>query len=413
MQKHQPFVVKREGKLRRRTRMQWVTARAVRRAGASSSPIHTSPTHKGGWRGLPHGGLAGKGYARRYAPLAYARTNGAFPAQPAMAVTQSRQKSSAKSKSKAPAAASRRSRPTAQERLVQGLIELMQQGVAPWRKPWDGSGGGHHCNLISGHRYRGSNPILLTLGMHIRGSALPFWCGYAEAKGLGISPKKGSKAAMILRPQLHQQVNQQDPSQPAEAGGPEGAPRSWVSYRPVPVFNAADLEGPGLAELIGTRQESAGLQARPEPERLAAAEAVISAWPVPVSFGGDRAFYLPQLDRIQLPERANFHSPAAFYATWAHEQVHSTGHSSRLKRDLGGAFGKPRYAREELIAELGVALLGDRLEIGSELQSHAAYLEHWIALLQAEPQVLFQVLREARQAVELIAPDEALRSGRK
>ena len=52
-------------------------------------------------------------------------------------------------------------------------------------------------------------------------------------------------------------------------------------------------------------------------------------------------------------------------------------------------------------------LLGDRLEIGSELQSHAAYLEHWIALLQAEPQVLFQVLGEARQAVELIAPEGA------
>ena len=342
--------------------------------------------------------------ARRYAPLAYARTNGAFHVQPAMAVSQSAQKSSAKSKSKAPVASSRRSGPNAQERLVLSLIELMQQGGAPWRKPWDGSGGGHHCNLISGHRYRGSNPILLTLGMHIRGSALPFWSGYAEAKGLGISPKKGSKAAMILRPQLHQQSDQQEPGQREQADGAEGAARSWVNYRPVPVFNAGDLEGPGLAELVGARQEEAGLQARPEPERLAAAEAVLSAWPVPISYGGDRAFYLPQLDRIQLPERVSFQSTAAFYATWAHEQVHSTGQASRLNRDLGGAFGKPRYAREELVAELGAVLLGDRLEIGSELQNHAAYLEHLIALLQADPQVLFQVLVEARQAVELIAP---------
>jgi antirestriction protein ArdC len=185
----------------------------------------------------------------------------------------------------------------------------MQQGVAPWRKPWDGSGGGHHCNLISGHRYRGSNPILLTLGMHIRGSAMPFWCGYAEARQLGIRPKKGSKAAMILRPQLHQQAEEPGAGRREQADGAEGASRSWVSYRPVPVFNASDLEGPGLAELISARQEAAGQQARPEPERLAAAEAVLSAWPVPVSFGGDRAFYLPQLDRIQLPERASFDSP--------------------------------------------------------------------------------------------------------
>ena len=112
-----------------------------------------------------------------------------------------------------------------------------------------------------------------------------------------------------------------------------------------------------------------------------------------------------------MPERASFHSPGAFYATWAHEQVHSTGHASRLKRNLGGAFGKPCYAREELVAELRAVLLGDRLEIGSELQSNAACLEHWIALLQAEPQVLIQVLGEARHAVELIAPDEALHSG--
>lgn len=42
---------------------------------------------------------------------------------------------------------------------------------------------------------------------------------------------------------------------------------------------------------------------------------------------------------------AIFHSPLHYCATWAQEQIHSTGHESRLKRDLGGAFGKPRYAR--------------------------------------------------------------------
>jgi len=64
---------------------------------------------------------------------------------------------------------------------------------------------------------------------------------------------------------------------------------------------------------------------------------------------------------------------------WLAEQAHSIGHESRLKHDLGGAFWKPpRYAREELVAELGALLLGDRLEIGSEIKSHAAYLDHWI-----------------------------------
>ena len=86
--------------------------------------------------------------------------------------------------------------PTPEEKIVAGLIELMEAGIAPWRKPWAEDGcSGHHINLLSGHQYRGSNVILLTIGMHVRGSVLPYWCGYGEAKKLGITPKKGSKAA--------------------------------------------------------------------------------------------------------------------------------------------------------------------------------------------------------------------------
>ena len=76
--------------------------------------------------------------------------------------------------------------------------------------------------------------------------------------------------------------------------------------------------------------------------------------------------------------------------------------------DLGGVFGKARYAREELVAELGAVLLGDRLEIGSEIESHAAYLGYWVELLKESPKVLFQVLSEARMAADLICPEPTL-----
>lgn len=130
--------------------------------------------------------------------------------------------------------------------------------------------------------------------------------------------------------------------------------RSWASYRPVAVCNAADLEGPALPGLVEARKTAEGVEPKPEPQRLGAAEAVLDAWPVPVSFGGDRACYLPGIDRIQMPDRASFHSAAAFCATWAHEQIHSTGLESRLKRDLGGVFGKAHYAREELVRRQSV-----------------------------------------------------------
>jgi antirestriction protein ArdC len=287
--------------------------------------------------------------------------------------------------------------PSPEEAMVRDLIELLEAGVTPWRKPWDCHGGGIHLNLLSGRAYRGGNPILLELGMAMRGASLPFWCGFAEAKKLGILPRKGTKSVRILRPQLH--------SRQEEGEGGEQVLRSWASYRPVPVFNVCDLEGEALAALIAERMPK--VSERPAVEPIAQAEQVLQAWPVPVGWGGERAFYAPAVDRIQLPPREAFHGAAALYATWAHECIHSTGHESRLKRDLSGVFGSKSYAREELVAELGSVLIGQRLQIGCELTSHAAYLESWISVLRESPKVLLQVISEARQAVGLICPEAA------
>ena len=301
--------------------------------------------------------------------------------------------------------------PAQTERLVASLIALLERGTTPWRREWDVAGPGHHVNLRSGRRYRGANPILLTLGMHLRGSALPFWCGWGEARALGLVPRQGNQAVMVLRPQVHRRSSQPrvaafgDASTIAPPSDQDGS--AWVSYRPVPVFNAADLVGEALPALVRQRSLRAHTARRGEPERLAAAEAVLGAWPVVVTHGSDHACYVPSADRILLPVRCAFHSAAAFYATWAHEVVHSTGHRTRLARDLAGSPSSPSYAREELVAELGSVLLGDRLEIGSDLANHASYLASWIALLRDTPGLLLQVLGDARRAVDLIAPEAA------
>jgi antirestriction protein ArdC len=307
----------------------------------------------------------------------------------------------------APVASRRRLPP--EERLVGSLIALLEAGTAPWRRPWDGSAGGHHLNLISGRPYQGSNPVLLTLGMHLRGSSLPWWCGFAEARSRGLHPRRGSRAVHVLQPV---RLPHPQPSAPPVDAAPPGEQElaQPLRFRPVAVFNAADLEGPALPELIALRRATAARLCRGEPERLAAAEAALGAWPVPVCHGGERAFYQPQADRIHLPERAAFHSSAAFYATWAHEAIHSTGHSGRLARDLSGSPDGPEaarraYAREELVAELGAVLLGDRLEIGSEVTHHAAYLSHWVDLLQESPRLLLQVLGDARRAADQVVPE--------
>ena len=240
----------------------------------------------------------------------------------------------------------------------------MEAGSAPWRQPWV-SGASCHVNLVSGHRYRGAIPLLLQIGQLAREAELPFWCGVG--------------AAYVYRPAPRSK----------EVLWPDGSVTrdAWISYRAVPVFNAADLEGEGIAGLIEARQRSEAGRERPSFERVSQAGARLRQWPVQVLSGGDRACYSPALDRIRLPQPESFASVEGYCAVWAHESAHFTGHPSRLARDLSGSFGSMDYAREELVAELAASLVCQRVQIGSDVASHAAYLASWIRILAESPRL--------------------------
>lgn len=332
-----------------------------------------------------------------------------------------------------------------EERLCSQLIALIEQGVNPWRKPWNPSRCGQHRNLLTAKPYSGSNPALLELQLAMRASDLPLWIGFHQAAAMGWHPRKGSHGCLIYRPLLlplapkesqdsqgtpgkgraetqHTSVNSSPDlaattgSATATAAPPDPTAPTALRFRPALVFHVTDLQdappsrrpkqNQPLEQAISDALSAA--PAKPLPERLAAAERQLASWPVPVLTAANQAFYLPSRDQIHLPPRPAFHSPEAFLATWAHEQIHSTGHSSRLNRD-GITGGHPphsaAYAREELIAELGAFLLTQRLAIGSEITQHAAYLGHWATLLGQSPSQLRSVLAEASRAVQLLSPE--------
>ena len=107
-----------------------------------------------------------------------------------------------------------------------------------------------------------------------------------------------------------------------------------------------------------------------------------------------------------MPPVDQFHTSEGMYATWAHEQIHSTGHKSRLDRVMGGGFDSITYAREELVAELGAYLVCNRLQIRSDVINHAAYLKHWIEVLKESPDALRKALADASRAANLICNTE-------
>lgn len=297
--------------------------------------------------------------------------------------------------------------PTPEEQLAADLVALMESSdLPPWRREWHGHSGNHR-NLVTGAEYSGSNPLLLELGSLSRGHSMPLWLGAGQGKPLGWWPRKGAKACRIIRPQLNSYTDQVEMNN-VQTGQLEivDQSRAWVSFKAVAVFNAADLQGATEESQAALDAAIAAALGQGEPAapaaRLEVAEAVLESWEVTTSFEGSRAYYSTSADQITMPPADSFINREAFCATWAHEQAHSTGHQSRLNRDMGGASSSRAYALEELIAELAAVLICYRLQVSSEFTNHAAYLAQWAQILRAEPKQLFKILSKARAAADLI-----------
>ena len=141
----------------------------------------------------------------------------------------------------------------------------------------------------------------------------------------------------------------------------------------------------------------------PSVGRIEQAEHFFAATGATTRHGGDRAFYAPAADRVQLPPRESFKDPEAYCATLAHELTHWTGHPTRLARDLGQRFGRDAYAAEELIAELGAASLCAGLDITPDVREHhAACLAHWLKVLKADSRAIFTAAAHAQRAADYL-----------
>ena len=120
-----------------------------------------------------------------------------------------------------------------------------------------------------------------------------------------------------------------------------------------------------------------------------------------IRHGGDKAYYAPHADLIQMPPFASFQNAVKFYATLAHEETHWTSYKTRLDRDLGRKrFGDEGCAMEELVAELGSVFLCADLGISPEIMDgHAGYLESWLRVMKGDKRAIFTAAALAEKAV--------------
>lgn len=281
------------------------------------------------------------------------------------------------------------------EEVAARIIEQLQQGTAPWQKPWKPGELRLPYNPSTGKEYRGMN----SLWLHMQGYADPRWMTYNQAAKAGAQVRKGSKGTKIVYWKFTEEQKQTD-----EQGRPvldENGKQKTVTVhleRPraftAVVFNAEQIDGLPPLE---------AKQTTTEPERIARAEAILSNSGAKIEHvPGDRAYYQPATDKIVLPERSQFHTADGYYATALHELAHWTGHPDRMNRDLAHPFGSEGYAREELRAEIASLMLGERLEIGHDPSHHAAYVGSWIKALQEDPREIFRAAADAEKIASYI-----------
>ncbi len=278
-------------------------------------------------------------------------------------------------------------------RVTNSIIEQLERGVRPWFKPWNAENAAGRITRPlrhDGKPYNGINILMLWASAEDQGFACPYWMTYQQAQRWGGHVKKGEHGSPVVYASSFTQTETGDDGQASEQEIP--------FLKQYTVFNAEQCEG-----LPAVFYELAQAPAE-KLERIDRAEAFFAATKADIRYGGNRAYYAIQDDRVQMPPFESFRDAESHAATLAHELTHWTRHPSRLDRDLGRKrWGDEGYAIEELVAELGSAFLCADLQITPQVpECHASYIDNWLKVLKDDKRAVFSAASLASKAVDYL-----------
>jgi antirestriction protein ArdC len=268
------------------------------------------------------------------------------------------------------------------EMITERIINLLEKGTVPWKRPWKASVALPR-NVISQKAYRGIN-IFLLLSM---GYESPFWLTFHQIDQLGGHVRKGEKACPVI---FWKELTVDDKENDERA-------RKIPMLRYYHVFNTTQCENLKgilpLSEQLATILKPAEILER-MPQR-----------PV-IKHGMREAFYSPTEDCVGMPSLENFTSQEKYFSALFHEIIHSTGHEARLNRTTLSpkeGFGSDPYAKEELIAEMGAAFLCAHAGIAEHtVENSAAYINNWMGRLKNDKKLVVQAAAQAQAAADFI-----------
>ena len=317
------------------------------------------------------------------------------------------------------------------ERFSEMMISRMQKMKASdWKKGWiTQSYGGNPINL-GGREYNGMNSFFLFLCMmEEERFKYPVFATFKQIKDAGANVLKGEKSFPVLYWNIQYKDkygNKIDETVYNNLGRNEQLACKVQPYlKSYNVFNIAqtniEVSAPKVIDKIKGKYgfkdcqeiptDTIGMYENKEIDDMLHYQ----KWVCPICFDqySSRAYYRVSSDDITIPQKNQFKKSEdeqrifedgqEYYSTLIHEMIHSTGHKSRLNRGIEGAKEKKDYAREELVAELGAALVSNVLGFSSRIiDNSAAYLDAWIGALKKEPKYIVSVLSAASKAAKMV-----------
>lgn len=303
------------------------------------------------------------------------------------------------------------------QEVTESIVKLLEEGVAPWQKPWEGAAF-MPMNHTTQKPYKGGNALyLMVVGMK-RGYSDPRWMTYRQASERNWQVRRGEKGTLVEYWEIKAAVKGNEADQGGAGEGDTGSDgqaenvnastlhRRWI-HRVYTVFNASQIDGvPPLA-----------VRAPNAAEAVEAGERILKNSGAMIAHDQiEKAYYSRLTDEIHLPRRELFTDTAGYYGVALHELAHWTGHPDRLNRPtLAEAyrFGDENYAKEELRAELASLFLSAEKGIPHDSKRHAAYVGSWIKALKDDKNEIFRAAHDASAAAEyLLALDRGQDTGR-
>lgn len=314
------------------------------------------------------------------------------------------------------------------QRFAEMLIKRMEEMQKDWHKGW--IGGGSMFGLpqnISGRTYEGSNAFLLFLHTAENGYKAPVYMTYGQLYKEGAHVLKGEKAVPVfkwgfsIKDKDGKKVTEEEFDNMTDDEKKECKRRPFLKI--YPEFN---IDQTNMSEVNKEKYDAVVSQFRKTDVPTITDGMYVNKaidrmmekqeWVCKIQYDKEEkgAYYSPAKDIVVLPTKAQFRihpddpeecfkDGQEYYGTALHEMAHSTGHPSRLDRLKPAAFGSPEYAKEELVAELTSAMVGNTLGFDRRISdNNVAYLQNWTSALRKEPKFIATVMADVNKASRII-----------